>query len=122
MNRKFHPTFVIKSVFYRQLFTHPGILSKLREFWNLRFLAADLALEKRRSMLSCSTGSRTLDELLLGGIETQAVTEFYGEFGSGKSQICHILCATARQPIESGGMDSGGVYILENLERTGYYI
>src|SRR5213080_3133730 len=75
------------------------------------FLTADLALEKRRSMLRCSTGSRALDELLLGGIETQAVTEFYGEFGSGKSQICHTLCATARQPIESGGMDSGVIYI-----------
>ena len=49
------------------------------------FVTADLALEKRRSMLRCSTGSRALDELLLGGIETQAVTEFYGEFGSGKS-------------------------------------
>jgi DNA repair protein RadA len=50
------------------------------------FVTADLALEKRKSMLRCSTGSRALDELLLGGIETQAVTEFYGEFGSGKSQ------------------------------------
>jgi len=75
------------------------------------FLTADLALEKRKSMLRCSTGSKALDELLLGGIETQAVTEFYGEFGSGKSQICHTLCATARQPIESGGMDSGVIYI-----------
>jgi DNA repair protein RadA len=75
------------------------------------FLTADIALEKRRSMLRCSTGSRTLDELLLGGIETQAVTEFYGEFGSGKSQICHTLCAMARQPIQSGGMDTGVIYI-----------
>jgi len=75
------------------------------------FVTADVVLEKRRSMLRCSTGSKTLDELLLGGIETQAVTEFYGEFGSGKSQICHTLCATARQPIESGGMDSGVIYI-----------
>jgi DNA repair protein RadA len=75
------------------------------------FVTADVVLEKRRSMLRCSTGSRALDELLLGGIETQAITEFYGEFGSGKSQICHTLCATARQPIESGGMDSGVIYI-----------
>src|SRR4249920_3931880 len=75
------------------------------------FVTADAALEKRRSMLRCSTGSRALDELLLGGIETQALTEFYGEFGSGKSQICHTLCATARQPIESGGMNSGVIYI-----------
>jgi DNA repair protein RadA len=75
------------------------------------FLTADLVLEKRKSMLRCSTGSRALDELLLGGIETQAVTEFYGEFGSGKSEICHTLCAMARQPIKSGGLDSGVIYI-----------
>ena len=75
------------------------------------FITADAALEKRRSMLRCSTGSSALDDLLLGGIETQAVTEFYGEFGSGKSQICHTLCATARQPVESGGLNANTIYI-----------
>ena len=75
------------------------------------FITADVALEKRRSMLRCSTGSKVLDELLLGGIETQAVTEFYGEFGSGKSQICHTLCAIARQPTEAVGLDSNVIYI-----------
>ena len=75
------------------------------------FITADAALEKRRSMLRCSTGSGALDDLLLGGIETQAVTKFYGEFGSGKSQICHTLCATARQPVESGGLDANTIYI-----------
>src|SRR5919202_1855688 len=48
------------------------------------FTTADVELEKRKSLLRCSTGAKALDELLLGGIETQAVTEFYGEFGSGK--------------------------------------
>ena len=75
------------------------------------FVTADAALEKRKSMLRCSSGSTALDELLLGGVETQAVTEFYGEFGSGKSQICHTLCATARQPIAAGGLDGGVIYI-----------
>jgi DNA repair protein RadA len=75
------------------------------------FVTADAALEKRRSMLRCSTGSSALDDLLLGGIETQAVTEFYGEFGSGKSQICHTLCATARQPVEQGGLNANAIYI-----------
>src|ERR687883_506165 len=75
------------------------------------FVTADAALEKRRSMLRCSTGSSALDDLLLGGIETQAVTEFYGEFGSGKSQVCHTLCATARQPVEQGGLNANTIYI-----------
>jgi DNA repair protein RadA len=75
------------------------------------FVTAESALEKRKSLMRCSTGSRALDELLLGGIETQAVTEFYGEFGSGKSQICHTLAAIASQHKESGGLNGGVIYI-----------
>lgn len=49
-------------------------------------------IEKNRLNLDrISTGSTVLDNLLGGGIETKAITEFYGEFGSGKSQICHTL-------------------------------
>jgi DNA repair protein RadA len=62
-------------------------------------------------MLRCTTGSKALDKLLLGGIETQAVTEFYGEFGSGKSQICHTICVTGSQPVEVGGFGGGSIYI-----------
>jgi DNA repair protein RadA len=75
------------------------------------FVTADFILEKRKSLLRCSTGSNSLDELLLGGIETQAVTEFYGEFGSGKSQICHTLCAMASRPISEKGLDGAVIYI-----------
>jgi DNA repair protein RadA len=75
------------------------------------FVPASSLLEKRKSMLRCSTGSKSLDELLIGGIETQAVTEFYGEFGSGKSQVCFTLCALAMQPISEGGLDGGVIYI-----------
>jgi DNA repair protein RadA len=75
------------------------------------FVTADFVLEKRKSMLRCSTGSKSLDELLLGGVETQAVTEFYGEFGSGKSQICHTLCAMASRPLSENGLDGGVIYI-----------
>ena len=75
------------------------------------FVTADFVLEKRKSMLRCSTGSKSLDELLLGGIETQAVTEFYGEFGSGKSQICHTLCAMASRPLSEKGLDGGVIYV-----------
>src|SRR5215813_3688116 len=56
------------------------------------FLTADLALEKRKSMLRCSTGSRTLDELLLGEIETQAVTEFYGVWFREITGMSYLMC------------------------------
>jgi DNA repair protein RadA len=75
------------------------------------FTTADIELEKRKALLRCTTGARALDELLLGGIETQAITEFYGEFGSGKSQICHTLCTTSQQPPEEGGLGGGVIFI-----------
>lgn len=80
------------------------------------FTTADVEFEKRKSLLRCTTGAKALDELLLGGIETQAITEFYGEFGSGKSQICHTLCATAQLPPAEGGL--GGGVILIDTEGT----
>ena len=85
----------------------------LREsnFLDNEFTTADAALEKRKAILRCSTGAKALDDLLLGGIETQAITEFYGEFGSGKSQICHTLCAMAQLPVEQGGLGSGAILI-----------
>ncbi len=74
---------------------------------------------KRRKLISrISTGSANLDNLLGGGIETQAVTEFYGEFGSGKTQICHTACIMVQQPIEKGGLEAGAIYIdTENTFR-----
>ena len=80
------------------------------------FTTAAVELEKRKSLLRCATGAKVLDELLLGGIETQAITEFYGEFGSGKSQICHTLCVMAQQPPSERGL--GGGVILIDTEGT----
>ena len=87
--------------------------NKLRESGILEkeFVSASIALEKRQSMTKCTTGSQNLNDLLKGGIETQALTEFYGEFGAGKSQICHTLCVTSQLPIEEGGLGGNALYI-----------
>ena len=42
---------------------------------------------------SISTGSKAVDALLGGGIQTGMITDIYGESGSGKSQLCFTLCA-----------------------------
>src|SRR5919205_562355 len=47
-----------------------------------------------------------LDDLLKGGVESQAITELTGEFGSGKSQICHTLCVTAAANNNSNQINS----------------
>src|SRR5919201_382978 len=59
------------------------------------FCSADQILERRKSLVRFTTGSKNVDDFLKGGIESQAITEVAGEFGSGKSQICHTLCVTA---------------------------
>lgn len=47
-------------------------------------------------MLQLTTGSGELDKLLGGGIETGAITELFGEFRTGKSQLCHMLAVTCQ--------------------------
>ena len=69
------------------------------------FLTADNMLEKRTKLSRYATGSESFDNLLNGGFETQAITELVGEFGSGKSQICHTLCIAAHQLIENNRHD-----------------
>ena len=57
----------------------------------------------RRSELICiTTGSKQLDTLLGGGIETGSITEVFGEFRTGKSQLCHTLAVTCQLPIDMG--------------------
>jgi DNA repair protein RadA len=75
------------------------------------FINAAELLQKRKAIDRISTGSKNLDDLLGGGIETWAMTEFYGEFGSGKSQICHTLCVMVQTPHDHGGLEAGAVYI-----------
>jgi DNA repair protein RadA len=73
------------------------------------FCTAEEILERRKGLVRFSTGSAKLDSFLDGGIETQAVTEIAGEFGTGKSQICHTLCVTANTKKEKprSGESSG---------------
>ena len=60
------------------------------------------ALAAREQVVYLSTGSVELDKLLGGGMETGAITELFGEFRTGKTQLCHTLCCTAQLPIDSG--------------------
>jgi DNA repair protein RadA len=79
--------------------------------------AKDLLLE-RQQLEKISTGTNCLDTLLSGGIETKALTEVYGEFGSGKTQFCHTLCVIVQQTKEHGGLEGNVLYIdTENTFR-----
>ena len=69
-------------------------------------------MERRKEIRKLTTGSKNFDDLLGGGIETESISEFFGEFGSGKTQLMHQLAVNATIPEEYGGL-SGEVAIID---------
>lgn len=67
------------------------IIAVARESLEMDFESGEDILKKRDQVIKISTGSKSFDSLVGGGFETGAITECYGEFGSGKTQIGHIL-------------------------------
>jgi meiotic recombination protein DMC1 len=59
--------------------------------------------ETRSRVIGLSTGSKGLDSILGGGIMTMSITEVFGEFRCGKTQMAHTLCVTAQLPKVSSG-------------------
>ncbi|MBN1762194.1 MAG: DNA repair and recombination protein RadA [Methanomicrobia archaeon] len=76
------------------------------------FETGDKILERRQEVGKLTSGSQSLDTLLGGGIETRSITEFYGEFGSGKTQIAHQLAVNVQLPLDKGGLN-GSVIIID---------
>ncbi|MBO8175254.1 MAG: DNA repair and recombination protein RadA [Thermococcus sp.] len=95
------------------------IIQAAREAANIgTFIRADEYLQRRQTIGRISTGSKSLDKLLGGGIETQAITEVFGEFGSGKTQIAHTLAVMVQLPPEEGGLNGSVIWIdTENTFR-----
>ncbi|KAK7070461.1 recombinase rad51 [Halocaridina rubra] len=67
--------------------------------------------QKRADLVQLTTGSKELDKLLGGGIETGSITEIFGEFRTGKTQLCHTLAVTCQLPLEMGGGEGKCLYI-----------
>jgi DNA repair protein RadA len=84
---------------------------RAREILNLRFYTAEELLNLRQNVSRLTTGCKALDELLGGGVETQAILELIGEYGVGKTQICLVLCVLVQRPMESGGLNGNVLYI-----------
>ena len=76
-----------------------------------QFESGTTLLERRKRLGRITTNSKALDELLGGGVETQAITEFSGEFGTGKTQIAHQVAVDIQTPLAQGGLNAEVVYI-----------
>jgi DNA repair protein RadA len=89
-----------------------------RNAMDMGFITGTELVEKRKNIERITTGSESFDELLGGGIETQSITESYGEFGSGKSQLAMMLAITCQLPKKDGGLNKDVLFIdTENTFR-----
>ena len=93
----------------RQALVEGGLLQK-------DFVSATEIYKRRQDIGKISTGTECLDLLFDGGVETQALTEVYGEFGSGKTQFILQLAVNVQLPVEEGGL--GGEAAIIDTENT----
>ncbi len=92
--------------------TAAKIIQAAREALNIGFKTADTVWERRKNLARINTSSTDLDNLLGGGgIETGGITEFYGEYRTGKTQLMHQLCVNVQLSKEEGGISGKALYI-----------
>ena len=75
------------------------------------FTSATELHRQRQDIIQVTTGSKELDKLLEGGFETGSITEIFGEFRTGKTQLCHQICVTCQLPLDQGGGEGKALYI-----------
>lgn len=94
------------------------LINEARNMVPMGFTSAAELYKQRQKVVYISTGSSELDAILNGGFESGTITELYGEFRTGKSQLCHTLCVTAQLAREQGGGAGRVLYIdTENTFR-----
>ena len=91
--------------------TAQKIVSSARSTLDIKFKTALELKKERMNVHKITTGSKSLDDLLGGGIETKDMTEFFGEYGTGKTQICHQLAVNVQMPEDKGGLNAKAVFI-----------
>ena len=87
------------------------IMQEVRKAVPMGFTTAAMCLEVRKEIVRITTGSKEFDNMLVGGIETGSITELFGEFRCGKTQLCHTLCVTCQLPISHGGAEGMALYV-----------
>lgn len=91
--------------------TSKKIIAAARKSLEIKFITGEELANLREDLVQMTTGCPSLDHLLAGGLDTKSITEFYGEFGSGKSQICQQLAVTVQLSEEQGGLDGACLYL-----------
>src|SRR3989344_4609660 len=87
------------------------IINTARDKAGLGFETGEELFNKRLNVTKISTGSNEFNRLLGGGVETGAITEAFGAYGSGKTSLAHQLAFNVQLPKDQGGADGIAVYI-----------
>lgn len=88
------------------------IIQAARKMLDLGFVDGEEYAKKRENVNHISTGSKSFDNLLGGnGLESRAITEAFGAFGSGKTQVGLTLSINVQLPDDQGGSNGKCVFI-----------
>eukprot|EP00929_Paragymnodinium_shiwhaense_P009696 TRINITY_DN113964_c0_g1_i1.p1 TRINITY_DN113964_c0_g1~~TRINITY_DN113964_c0_g1_i1.p1 ORF type:complete len:382 (-),score=110.08 TRINITY_DN113964_c0_g1_i1:216-1271(-) len=87
------------------------IIEAARKTTDSGFMTCTQLVNKLRTRFALSTGATKLDTLLGGGFESGSITELFGEFRCGKTQVCHTLAVMSQLPPNMGGANGKVIYI-----------
>jgi len=87
------------------------IIEAARKSTAAGFVTCTQLVAKLKVRFALSTGASKFDQMLGGGMESGAITELFGEFRCGKTQVCHSLAVIAQLPPNMGGANGKVIYI-----------
>jgi DNA repair protein RadA len=93
-------------------------ISAARDALEMGYDTADVILERRKLVSRISTGSKELDALIGGGVETMAITEAFGKFSSGKSQVGFQVAVNVQKAAHEGGLGADSEVLFIDTEST----
>ncbi|MEK6828463.1 MAG: DNA repair and recombination protein RadA, partial [Nanoarchaeota archaeon] len=88
------------------------MIAVARSSLEMGFESGEELLKRREKVIRLKTGSKAFDALIGGGLETGAIVECFGEFGSGKTQLGHALA------VNSQSVDKDAVAVYIDTENT----
>ena len=91
--------------------TASKMIQAARDALEMGFETAEKVLKRREKIGKITTGSKALDQLLGGGVETQSILEAHGAFGSSKSQLAFQLAVNVQLPKEKGGLGRKAFFV-----------
>jgi len=96
------------------------MIQQARDNMNLGFESGPELIERREKIFRVSTGSVELDRVLGGGVESGSITEGFGCYGSGKSQMAHILAVNTLKQFPDSKVvfiDTEGTFRPERIKQ-----